>query len=291
LEQLETKAAASAVPAETHYRIALCYHALGQAPDKARQHYQKASSGCADGYVPEFHLARLERGLPLLSSTQAGLVAEAQDSQELSPDTEQLTTGVAVISTTPAAAVTCGKEVEACIAVISREAEVVLQKGDTELSQDLRIVARYLQDVASEKKPAIPEAPSAGSITCRILGETQPAALFGNAGLFSHKMGAFFAKLTELTAPVCEELSDGFHALASNAAYFRAMELAARLMTYKNPGEAIKQHRADLSPRVLEAIERAVELAKASGNQTLADRLSALIMPIKTELQVGLIIR
>ena len=119
---------------------------------------------------------------------------------------------------------------------------------------------------------------------CRILAEKQTAAVFGNATPFSPKVAVLLAKLAELASPACEELADGFHALAVHAFHFRAMELAARLMTYKTPEEAVKRHHAELSPRLLDALQRAIDLAKTNGNEALAVRLNTLIVPIKSEL-------
>ena len=284
LKELEAEAAVAAVPAETHYRIALCYHALGGAVEKARDHYRQAASGDVNGYIPEFHLARLERGLPLLPSTQADLEAYRF---EKSPHFSRAEQGQCETAPNPADSTPesiSGKEVEACIAAIRREAAQSFKKGEAEMSQDLQVIAQYLQDVAGEKKPAIPEGPGSGPAVCRILAENQLSALLGNAALFAPKLTGLCTKLSEIAEPMCGELADGFHALATHAAHFRFMELAARLLTYKSPDEAIKRHSAELTPKLLEAIQRAIDLAKANGNRALADRLSTLIVPIKTEL-------
>jgi len=65
------------------------------------------------------------------------------------------------------------------------------------------------------------------------------------------------------------------------------MEVAARLMTFKTPEEAVQKHSAELNPRVLETIQRAADAAKASGNQPYHDRLASLAAVVRSELILG----
>ena len=88
--------------------------------------------------------------------------------------------------------------------------------------------------------------------------------------------------------PICVELGDAFDALATfttqNLEQNRAMELAARLLTYPTPAEAVRRHSVDLDRKVLETLHRAATTARTNGNATYAARLAPLVAAIQSEL-------
>ena len=62
------------------------------------------------------------------------------------------------------------------------------------------------------------------------------------------------------------------------------MEVAARLLTFKSPAEAVARYRLELNPKVLETLQSAAKSARAKGNSAYGDRLSTYAAAVKGEL-------
>jgi glycosyltransferase involved in cell wall biosynthesis len=177
-----------------------------------------------------------------------------------------------------------GRELEGLVAAI-RQQVPLLKATDSDLSSDLEVVAQNLDDVGKDRKPSVTlDAARPSAVIARILTENQPAPLLSNAGLLSARVATLCSHLAEIAGPFCEEISDAFAGIVAQAGQLRVMEVAARLLTYKTPQEAVKRHAAELSNRVVETLQRAADAARANGNQAYFDRLTAFAVVAKQEL-------
>ncbi len=174
------------------------------------------------------------------------------------------------------------------LAVLREQVDQFRKVGKLDVARDLGVLVQFFQDLAEGKDAPVTNASGTGPILCRILAENNQGKSLGNTALFDRNFAGLCALLAEIATPICVELGDIFEGLATlasqNLEQNRAMELAARLLTYPSPTEAVRRHSADLDRKVLETLKRAATTAKANGNAAYCLRLETLSVAIQTEL-------
>ncbi len=174
------------------------------------------------------------------------------------------------------------------VTVLRQQAEQFRKVGKIELVRDLGVLAQFFHDQIEGKETPISNAVGAGPALCRLLLDGTQGRSPGNLTLFDRNFAGLCTILAELITPLAGELGDALDGLGSLAAHnlerTKAMELAARLLTYLAPAEAVKRHSAELDRKVLDTVQRAAHTAQASGNAAYAGRLVTLATAINGEL-------
>jgi len=196
------------------------------------------------------------------------------------------------LSSTPAPdtnVVALDKAAERFVMALRQQAQEFGRQGKNEQARDLEMVAQYFQSLVGGRPPSVPENAGIGGTLCRILAESQRGIPFANTGQFDRRFVTLCGLLAEKARDVCVELADGFAALAAEVGedleQKRLMEVAARLMTYPSPAEAVRRHSAELDVEVLVTVKRAANAARLGGNLAYSTRLNTMAAAIKSELE------
>jgi glycosyltransferase involved in cell wall biosynthesis len=174
------------------------------------------------------------------------------------------------------------------VAEIRTRSQAARMAGDAELSRNLEIVAEYLRRVATGNDAAPIDGQGAGSLLTRLFADCYAARGVPPANVLDDKFRSLCVTLTDLITAICPELGDAFDGLAEYAGNHleqkRSLEVAARILSCKDPLEAIKRHRPDLSAKVLDTLQRAADSAKVKGNIEYSARLNLFATAIKAEM-------
>jgi glycosyltransferase involved in cell wall biosynthesis len=181
------------------------------------------------------------------------------------------------------------KAADRFVTTLRQQAQEFGRQGKGEQARDVENVAQYFQALVGGKSPLIPDSAGVGSTLCRVLVESQRGIPFSNTGQFDRRFVDLCNLIAEKAGEVCVDLADGFGALGAEVGESleqkRLMEIAARLMTYPAPAEAVRRHSTELDVDVLETIQRAANAARLGGNLAYSTRLNAMAVAIKGELE------
>ena len=190
--------------------------------------------------------------------------------------------------TPPGSQAASGAAIVRLLAAIQDTAEACRSTGQEELARAIDPVAQYFRALGEGKSPAAPGGDDAGSVLVSVLVDSQLGRPLSRASRFDRRLVDLCALLAGPTRAISPELGDALEGLAVHVGQelekMRSMEVAARLLTFKSPAEAVARYRSDLSPKVLETLQSAAKSARSKGNSAYGDRLSTYAAAVKGEL-------
>jgi hypothetical protein len=157
-----------------------------------------------------------------------------------------------------------------------------------ELADNVGTAGRYLRAVAEGQKAAVSAGEDAGSMLISVLVDSQIGRAWSGAGRFDGRLAELCAVLAEAVRPVSPEFGDALESLAVHVTQelekTQSTEVAARLLTFKSPAEAVAHYRKALTPKVVETLQSAARSAKTKGNAAYSERLNAYAAAVSGEL-------